>query len=438
MVRDALDRYRNNDVPGALTKLDALPAKERDAPYFILRAGLLLSVGRVNEARLSINQALDLQPDNGTAFALLSIIALSQNDAETALELARQSAELEPRSPVPHTALAYAYQALFNIETALQQAQQAVDLGPNDALAWARLAELELSTGYLDRALSSARKAAAFDPGIERTQTVLGFAYLTQIEVDESLVAFNKAITLDSSAPLPRLGLGLALIRQGNLDAGTHQIEIAASLDPNNALIRSYLGKAYYEQKRIQLASTELEFAKQLDPNDPTAYFYDAVLKQTTNRPVEALHDMQQAIDLNDNRAVYRSRLLLDQDLAARTANIARIYDDIGFQQRALLEGWQSINRDPKNYSGHRFLADTYRALPRHEVARVSELLQAQLLQPINITPIQPQQGETDLLILEGAGPTNASFNEFNPLFARNRLALQAGGGGGSDSTWGR
>ena len=46
---------------------------------------------------------------------------------------------------------------------------------------------------------------------------------------------------------------------------------------------------------------------------------------------------------------------------------------------------------DPGDYSGHRFLADTYSALPRYDVARVSELLQAQLLQPINITPVQPQ-----------------------------------------------
>ena len=58
-----------------------------------------------------------------------------------------------------------------------------------------------------------------------------------------------------------------------------------------------------------------------LDPQDPTPYFYDAIQKQTTNRPVEALQDLQKAIELNDNRAVYRSRLLLDSDLAARSAS---------------------------------------------------------------------------------------------------------------------
>jgi len=231
--------------------------------------------------------------------------------------------------------------------------------------------------------------------------------------------------------------MGLAKIRDGDLDDGTREIETAASLDPNNSLVRSYLGKAYYEQKRDGLASSEYEQAKLLDPKDPTPWFYDAIHKQTTNRPVEALYDLQTAIDLNDNRAVYRSRLLLDEDLAARSAALGRIYNDLGFQQLGLVEGWKSVNSGPSNYSAHRLLADNYAALPRHEVARVSELLQSQLLQPINITPVQPNLAESNLLLLEGSGPSDPSFNEFNPLFTRNRFALQASGVLGTNDTYG-
>jgi hypothetical protein len=104
---------------------------------------------------------------------------------------------------------------------------------------------------------------------------------------------------------------------------------------------------------------------------------------------VEALQDLQKSIELNDNRAVYRSRLLLDEDLGARSASLGRIYNDLGFQELALVEGWKSVNVDPSNYSAHRFLADVYAALPRHEIARVSELLQSQLLQPNENSPQQ-------------------------------------------------
>jgi hypothetical protein len=127
---------------------------------------------------------------------------------------------------------------------------------------------------------------------------------------------------------------------------------------------------------------------------------------------------------------------LLDSDLAARSASLARIYSDLGFQQRALVEGWTSVNTDPSDFSGHRFLADTYAALPRHEIARVSELLQSQLLQPINTTPIQPRLAESNLFLISAGGPGSLSFNEFNPLFNRDGVTFQASALGGENSTW--
>ena len=424
-LREAASAYRRNDLAGAFTALDWVPRGARGGAYFLLRAGLLLSVGRVREAEAALAEAEHADPRSGGASALRSVIALVRDQKDEALRLAQAGAMLDPRSPLPESALSYAYQGRFEIERALEHARRAVDLSPEDALLWARVSELELSRGDLDAALEAAKKAEALNPTLARTQTVLGFAYLTRIEVKRAREAFEHAIQGDPADPLPRLGMGLAKIRDGDLEGGTREIETAASLDPNNSLVRSYLGKAYFEEKRGGLAETEFEQAKLLDPEDPTPWFYDAIQKQTTNRPVEALHDLERAIARNDNRAVYRSRLLLDQDLAARSAAIGRIYSDLGFEQRALVEGWRSVNADPGDYSGHRLLADSYGALPRHEIARVSELLQSQLLQPINLTPIQPQLAESNLLLIEGQGPSHPAFNEFNALFVRDRLTLQ-------------
>jgi tetratricopeptide (TPR) repeat protein len=424
-LRPVVLAYRRNDFTAAFAALDGMPEGARDARYHTLRAGLLLSVGRVPEAEEDLRSAERLDPKNGTTYALRSVIAVVRNEPEEALKLAAEAVRLAPGSATPYVARSYAEQSAFEIEPARESLEKAAELAPEDALVFARLAELELSRGDLDAALTAATKAETLDPGLARTQTVLGFAYLSRIEVDEARAAFDRAIARDPADPLPRLGLGLAKIRDGNLDAGTEEIETAAALDPNNSLVRSYLGKAYYEQKRGGLASSEYEQAKLLDPKDPTPWFYDAIHKQTTNRPVEALHDLQEAIDLNDNRAVYRSKLLLDEDLAARSANLARIYDDLGFQQRARVEAWKSVTADPGSFSAHRFLADSYSTLQRHEIARVSELLQSQLLQPLNITPLQPELAVANLAILQGAGPSSLSFYEYNPLFTRNGTGLQ-------------
>jgi tetratricopeptide (TPR) repeat protein len=335
-LRQSIQFYRQGDLPRAFASLAEVPEDIPDARFFTYRAGLWLTVGRLEVARVDIDRALQRDPHHSHALALQASIAVVGNRRQEALQLARQAVELAPMSTVARVALSYAQQAHFDLQSALASLQKAVQLAPNNALAWARLAELWLSVGELKHAVAAAQKPVDLQPNLARTHTVLGFALLTQLKTQEAKEAFAKAIELEQVAPLPRLGLGLVQIRQGDLQAGRRKIEIAVSLDPDNALMRSYLGKAYFEEKRETLATDQFAMAKRLDPFDPTPWFYDALLKQTLNRPVEALQDLQKSIALNDNRAVYRSRLLLDADLAARSASLARIYTDLGFQQLAL------------------------------------------------------------------------------------------------------
>ena len=392
-------------------------------------------MGSVDEALQEIERAQQLEATGSTASAIKAIIAVTKNHGDEALKLAQNATELNPSSAVAKIALSYAYQATFKIPEALEATEQAVKLAPNNALAWARLAELQLSSGERSDALESAQKAQRLNPQLDRTQTILGFANLAQIDIDEAKTAFTQAIDLNSADPLARLGLGLAKIRKGAIEEGTRDLETAVSLDPDNAIMRSYLGKAYYELKNEGYAATELAIAKEMDPNDPTPWFYDAILKQTTNRPVEALHDMQKAIELNDNRGVYRSKLLLDEDAAARSANMARIYQDLDFDRVALKQAWTSLGQDHTNPSAHRFLSDTLQGRPRQRIARASELLQAQLFQPINTVPVQPQLTSENIGILNSTGPGSISSTEYDPLFTSNGAHIFLNGAIGSNDT---
>jgi tetratricopeptide (TPR) repeat protein len=403
----------------------------------IQQASDALIVGQADEAKSVIAQVLRREPSNSDAHALLAIIAVTQNDKETAHDSASQAVTFNPQSAVAYIALSYTQQARFEIEEALTSIRKSLEIDAHNALAWARLAELQMSSGELEQALVSAQQAVRFNPNLAKTQTVLGFAHLLQIDTQMAKHTFNQSIALDSADPMPRLGLGLALIREGQLEAGRVQLEIAASLDPANSLIRSYLGKAYFEERRYPHASTQFDLAKERDPKDPTPWLYDAIQKQTQNRPIEALQDIQKSIALNDNRAVYRSKFLLERDEAARGSSLARIFETLGFERRAVMETAKSLSSDPANHSAHRFLSDTYANTPRHEIARVSELLQAQLLQPINVNPVQPHMAVADLNIITGTTPSAVGFNEFAPLMERNKPQIVASGLVGSNGTLG-
>src|SRR5690606_2982932 len=298
----------------------------------------------------------------------------------------------------------------------------AAAVAPGHAFAFARLAELELAAGRHSAATETAQRAVRLQPELSHAHTVLGFAQLSGRSSAEAAETFRKAIRFEPGAPLPRLGLGLALARQGELTAAREQVEIAVVLDPTDALSRSYMAKIYDTERRASLSGSQLDLAKDLESADPTAWLYDALRKQAANRPVEALHDLQTAIDLNDNDAVHRSTLRVDEDLAARSAGLGRLHSALGFEQLALLQGWKQVTEAPADYSGHRLLADVYSSLPRHQIARVNELFQSQLLQPLNMTPVRPQLAEANLFILDTAGPSDLAFHEFQPLLQSNGL----------------
>jgi hypothetical protein len=73
----------------------------------------------------------------------------------------------------------------------------------------------------------------------------------------------------------------------------------------------------------------------------------------------------------------------------------------------------------------------------RREIARVSNLLQAQMLQDLNINPVQPSLSEAKLNIVARGGPADPGFNEFTPLFERNQTQLNLSGVVGNNDTYG-
>jgi tetratricopeptide (TPR) repeat protein len=382
----------------------------------LARAAELLSAGQVDQAQPLIEQAREQDPDNPIALALQSVIDVAADRKVEAMDHAQLAIDADPNSAAAALAMSFASQAGFDIARATRMAEKAARLDPDSAEALARVAELRLAGGDTVGAQEAADRAVRRDPSSVRALTVLGFVQLAQLKSARALETFQKAVLADPGFPLARLGLGIARIRRGDLNSGREEMQTAVILDPDNSLFRSYLSKAYFEEFREDAASKELAAAKELDPSDPTPYLYDALIKQTYNRPVEALHDVRRSIERNDNRAVYRSRLLLDEDLAVRSANLASIYSDLGFSDLGMVTARRSADADQSNYSSHLFLAENYRNLPGFAPAFLSEVLQARIYQPVNVNAVRPD------IVNE-----SASFQEYTALIDRPRIRGFAG-----------
>jgi hypothetical protein len=148
--------------------------------------------------------------------------------------------------------------------------------------------------------------------------------------------------------------------------------------------------------------------------NDPTSWLYSALLNQTDNRANEAVADLEKSKELNDNRSLFRSQLLLDQDQAVRGANLAAMYRDVGMFDRSVQEASRAVDNDYANYSAHLFLANSYDSLRdpklinlRYETAWFSELLVANLLAPPgggNLSQNVSQQEYSRFFVSDGVG----------------------------------
>jgi tetratricopeptide (TPR) repeat protein len=425
----------DHDLPAP----DEEPRADQNADpiFFTERAAARLRRGNVEAAEADIAAALRFRPGDSDVIALQAVLALGRNDFGSARKHAAAATAASPPSAAAFIALSHVQQMDHDLDGALASAQTAISLDARNAIAWARRAEVELGLGQWNRSLEAAQRAIELDAQLGYARTVLGFVRLSGGDVARAIEELERAAMLDQGAPLPHIGLALALMRRGDLVQGREQLELAVALDPANALSRSYMAKTYDTENRSKLPGTQLELAKRFNPDDPTPWLYDALVKSSRNRPVEALQDLLGAISRNDNRALFRSRLAMDADLATRSAGTGRLLRELGFEELALARGWAATAVDPTDYAAHRLLADVHSARPRAEIARVSELWASQLLQPANLTPIQPELGQASLSLVSRAAPSELAFTGLAPLVTENGLRFQASTIVGAHDTFG-
>jgi len=390
----SLDAYRSGDLLQALAKYPEgrTPASESERVY---RAALLLAVGQVDGAQQLLQETNREPRAAALAGALQEMIASVKGQPWT------RSA---PRTLATEwMAGSYQAQSRRNLPVALNMAKSAVAKSPGFGFAQERLAEMEFGFGQTEPALAALKKSLALSPRNAQAVALDGFLLSAQNRIRDALAAFDRSISLDGALGNAWLGRGLCRIKLGQGHPGREDLLIAAALEPQRALLRSYLGKAFADSGDDARADKELLLARTLDAKDPTAWLYLALLEQEQNQINPAISDLQNAQTNNDNRSVFRSRLLLDQDRAVASANLASVYRDAGMTDVSVREAARAVTDDYANDSAHLFLSDSYYDLLdptqfnlRYDTAWFNELLLANILAPVGAGRLSQQVSQQD------------------------------------------
>jgi Flp pilus assembly protein TadD len=389
----SLDDYRAGDLPAALEKFPAPQKLDSDSAR-IYYAALLLSVGEVEKSEAALSSLkTNSEQIQRLAAALRQLIAAVKRQPDPST--------FRPKLPTEFLANSYFEQSRavreISLERALNFTKQAATNSPQFGFAWERVAELEFSFGRTKNALDALNKSLALAPRNPEALALKGFLLAAQNKTREAISFFDRALAIDSALGNAWFGRGLCKIRLGDSSGGREDLLVAAALEPQRAELRSYLGKADANDGNFSRATKELELAKKLDANDPTAWLYSALLNQEKNQINQAIDDLEKSKELNDNRRVYRSQLLLDQDLAVRSADLAGIYRAAGMFDESIHEAGRAVSDDYANYSAHLFLANSYEQLRdpnwsnlRYETPATSEFWIANLFAPASAGTLSP------------------------------------------------
>lgn len=389
-----------------------------DSPDFSLQKAFFEIKSReIMDAEVTLNNLTRRFPDYSMGWSALSLVKLYRGDKTSSLACSEKAVSLKPASPTPYIIKGYSHQADFDLESAKKATEQALLIEPANTTALVNLAKILFGSDHTEEALEKIARAEDSDPQNAEVHSTKGFILLSLRKTNEAEECFDKAILSDHCLGEAYLGNALALMRQGQTESALEYISSAMALEPRRSLFASYWGKMLYEIKRFDRALEVLELASSLDPRDPTPELYKAIILNDLNRPTEAVEAVNRSMELNDNKAVYNSRFILDRDLAVKSVALSYLYNRLGLSDWGTSKALASIKQDFTNYSAHFFYGNG--VFRDGDMSRVfsSETLLGKLLQPANINSYN-------------------SFNNYTSFFEKPGADITLSGSAGSHDTY--
>jgi len=370
----ALARYDLGEVRGAYHLLKDARQKIRPSPVLLTMTGFLAMVaGEVGEAVALLTTASRQAPAYALPRAILAQIYLVQNRKDAARTEAAQALAANPGSPMALLTAGLVKMASFDLPGASRDLQQAITADPRFVDAYVYLAKIQLGSEHLSHAQRTIDAALRLAPRDADVLSLAGFVRLAFRDFNRAKVLWEQAIKANPALGEPHLGLAIYQFKERRFDQGVAEMLTATLLEPRVALYQTELGKALYQVHNFDKALEVYDYAKTLDPKDPTPYFYKGIALTDLNRPGEAIQEINKSIELNDNTAMFRSRSVLDQDLAVRNFNLARSYDKLGLREWAYSKAVTALKNDPLNPSANLFLLQSFQTAGERVIAADQE-----------------------------------------------------------------
>jgi tetratricopeptide (TPR) repeat protein len=200
---------------------------------FIERARLLLEQGRTGDAIKQVKNALEQDPDDDDALALMARCLYAQKDFNGGMDVLKRAIAIDPEHSYYYYLLAFGHYRKDENQLAISTLEQSISINPYFAESYGLLAYVYRDNKNFKAALAKANEGLAIDP--------------------ENITCLNVR--------------SIALNKLKMTDAAIETMQYALAQDPDNEFTHSTVAWNYLEKGKHNLAAKHFREALRIDPN---------------------------------------------------------------------------------------------------------------------------------------------------------------------------
>ena len=267
----AIAVFHSLSPEAGLSELAKIPEEERRGDYYLLRAEMLDSLGRLDEAGDSLNRGIRAAPTRADMYFQAAVFLIKHERHAEAVELLADATRVLPDASELLLTRAIALELIERTEEALKVLAQIESRWPE----WDRpylingiILENEHKSAEAIQMLDMAIALGAQDPDTYYYQA-LALSHATPEKLDDARKAIFQALALNAEDPSIQLLAGTILLHREDYALAVEHLIAAVRLQPASLQAHNLLRAAYSELGDTGKAAAEVEQIKRIARENP-------------------------------------------------------------------------------------------------------------------------------------------------------------------------